>query len=235
LSEFDDEVHATFESFSGIRIAGDTWRQATLSIRRGGLGLRNTATHAAAAYLSSRVRSRQQAEALRSAAAGAPPDCQHVSDALEALNRLTAPSKQLSAAALDPKSTRQGALSGLIEDRQAASLLERASLAGRARLRAVAMPHAGAWLTVIPSRELGLALAPAEFSTAARLRLGCAGGGVCEVCGASMDDEGQHALQCQLGGDMIHKHNGVRDSVYWQCAAAGLKPELEKAHLTTGK
>ena len=57
LAEYDASVQEAFGEITGIRKGGDTWLQASLSIKRGGLGLRPTALHADASYLSSRVRS----------------------------------------------------------------------------------------------------------------------------------------------------------------------------------
>ena len=45
----------TFEDSSGLTGNEDAWNQASLSVSRGGIGLRKCSKHAAAAYLSSRV------------------------------------------------------------------------------------------------------------------------------------------------------------------------------------
>ena len=52
LAEYDASVQEAFGEITGIRKGGDTWLQASLSIKRGGLGLRPTALHADASYLS---------------------------------------------------------------------------------------------------------------------------------------------------------------------------------------
>ena len=46
-----------------------------------------------------------------------------------------------------------------------------------------------------------------------------------------MDIYGDHALSCCGGGDRIKRHNVIRNQAYYECAAAGLHPELEKPGL----
>ena len=55
LSEFDDAVRACFESFTGLLPDNRQWLQASLSSKRGGLGLRSLTAHSSAAFVASRL------------------------------------------------------------------------------------------------------------------------------------------------------------------------------------
>ena len=50
---FDGMVRRCFGDFSGIHPTDLQWDQATRGLRFGGLGLRSTSSHAAAAYIAS--------------------------------------------------------------------------------------------------------------------------------------------------------------------------------------
>ena len=47
-----------------------------------------------------------------------------------------------------------------------------------------------------------------------------------------MDVFGDHALICSTGGDMITRHNNIRNLLYHICQAANLSPRLETKSLS---
>ena len=53
----------------------------------------------------------------------------------------------------------------------------------------------------------------------------------CPCCGEQMDIWGDHCLSCCCAGDRVVRHNDVRNVVYNECRAAGLRTEKEKAGL----
>eukprot|EP00664_Eupelagonemidae_sp_cell27_P008593 gene8593-10255_t len=55
LRHFDGLVRQGFGSIAGFHPDDAVWRRATLAVRSGGLGLRSTAEHAAAAWVASRT------------------------------------------------------------------------------------------------------------------------------------------------------------------------------------
>ena len=57
LSLFDDEVRQCFAECTAVDTPDFTWKQAQLSLSRGGLGLRHVSYHSPAAYLASAVSS----------------------------------------------------------------------------------------------------------------------------------------------------------------------------------
>ena len=53
LQMFDNDIHEAFAECTAVDAFGNSWEQAQLSLRRGGLGLPSLSHHSAAAYISS--------------------------------------------------------------------------------------------------------------------------------------------------------------------------------------
>ena len=106
-----------------------------------------------------------------------------------------------------------------------------------ARLASVGLPHAGSFLSVVPSPPLGLHLRSAEFIPVLKYRLGIpvySSEGPCPACDAISDRMGDHALGCSKTGDRIARHNLLRDVVFEAAASADLGPSKEEPHLLPG-
>lgn len=88
-------------------------------------------------------------------------------------------------------------------------LVARSSTLNKTRLRSVAMRGSGDFLEAEPLQWN--AMAPREFSTAVRLRVGLPvynKAHVCPMCREALcDREGHHSLVCGNHGDRIHRHN----------------------------
>ena len=87
-------------------------------------------------------------------------------------------------------------------------------MADRARLLSVSASHAASWLSVTPSLALGLHLEPNEFHASIRWWLGLdtSGSSLCPVCSQKgLDPLGHHATTCTHGGDVVTRHNLLRD------------------------
>ena len=73
--------------------------------------------------------------------------------------------------------------------------------ADTARLKAVAVPHAGDWLNAPPITTMGLRLSNEAIRVAVGFRLGCI---TCQphicICGAMVDDCGLQGLSCRKSG-----------------------------------
>eukprot|EP00731_Ephydatia_muelleri_P034861 Em0082g8a len=124
----------------------------------------------------------------------------------------------------------QKVLSSKIEDQQFNNLFHNASVTDRARLLSISSPHASAWLSVTPSPRLNLHLEPAEFQVALKWWLGIpvVQGQSCPHCPSCvLDDFGHHSLTCKHGGDVVSRHNKLRDVFYDFCQRACLGPRLE--------
>ena len=109
----------------------------------------------------------------------------------------------------------QKVLSGMIQAQQFHILLESSSPANRARLLSVAAPHASSWLSVVPSTGLGLHLESK----------------MCPFCpDTALDPLGHHAVTCRHGGDVVIRHNRLRDEVFDLCRRAHLSVSVERGH-----
>jgi hypothetical protein len=125
---------------------------------------------------------------------------------------------------------------------EASFLLDKSLLAGllssaaspreKQRLSRMSEPHAGAWVTAVPSTLDGSALIrPRAFRIACRLRLGVAvwdKGASCPMCKQTLDIMGDHAICCTTNGDLIVRHNRIRDLVDSIAREGHLSPVLEK-------
>ena len=110
-------------------------------------------------------------------------------------------------------------------------LLESASPANKARLLSESAPHAAAWLSVVPSIELGLHLEPNEYQVAVRWWLGLdtSGTAMCPFCpGVGLDPLGHHCVTCRHGGDVVWRHNLLREAIASLCRTAHLSIAVEK-------
>ena len=117
----------------------------------------------------------------------------------------------------------QKTLSSILDDNLFRVLQGSLSIADRARLLSTSSPHASSWLTVIPSEGQGLHLDPPVFQTALKWWLGLvtAEGSVCAICPDKMlDPLGHHATTCKRGGDVVFRHNRLRDILAETCRRA---------------
>ena len=110
------------------------------------------------------------------------------------------------------------------------TLYEQSSAANRAHLLSVSSPHAASWVSVIPSEGLGLHLQPSEFQVAIKWWLGLdtSCGSICPLCpGKVLDPLGHHAFTCKRGGDVVTRHNKLRDTLAETCRRAHLSVKVE--------
>eukprot|EP00731_Ephydatia_muelleri_P007192 Em0003g1440a len=152
-------------------LASDALKQfdkaAQLGLRHGGLGLRSLSLHAPAISSGHGCLDNtclQQAVTLYNAKVSPP-------DALTVESVLASPPTQK-------------ALSSKIDMNLFHGLLENASPANKARLLSESASHAAAWLSVVPSIELGLHLEPYEYQVAVWWWLGLdtSGTAMCPFC-----------------------------------------------------
>ncbi|KAL5516856.1 hypothetical protein EMCRGX_G002286 [Ephydatia muelleri] len=124
----------------------------------------------------------------------------------------------------------QKAFSAKMDDFQFNQLFNSSSLADRARLLSISSPHALSWLSVVPSKGLGLHLNPDQFQVAIKwwLGLNASGGSLCSLCpNTVLDPLGHHASTCKHGGDAVFRHNRLRDVVAESCRLAHLSVKVE--------
>ena len=105
----------------------------------------------------------------------------------------------------------------------------------RARLLAVASPHAGDWLKALPIASCGLRLDDEAVRVSVGLKLGLP---ICKphtcVCGAVVDERGLHGLSCMRGIGRLSRHNHINDTMCRAFASAGMPTVKEPTGLIPG-
>ena len=216
---FDDCVQQCFSECTAVDASAATWQQAQLSLKRGGLGLWSLSFHSPAAYIASFLSSGLS-----------PSSGRYISSSLHLYNSLVDPQDSITHESVGDSPLSQKVLSSKIEDQQFNNLFHNAFVTDRARLLSISSPHASAWLSVTPSPRLNLHLEPAEFQVARKWWLGIpvVQGQSCTHCPSCvLDDFGHHSLTCKHGGDVVSRHNKLRDVFYDFCQRACLGPRLE--------
>ena len=220
LAVFDAGVRRTFCLCTGVDASNDAWQQVQLSLGKGGLGLRSLSLHSPAAFIAS----------VCSAGFGSH-STSHLSQAIDMFNCLVASSDVISVEnLLSSCSVHQKALSEKLDDRQFNLLLNCSSVADRARLLSVSSPFAASWLSVIPSEGHGLHLTAPIFQVALKWWLGLdtSGGSQCSLCpGSVLDHLSHHAVTCKRGGDVVTRHNRLRDCIVEVCRRAHIGVQVE--------
>ena len=196
------------------------WHQAPLSPSRGGLGLRSLYHHSSACFIASISQSGITLGANH-----------HLEQSINDLKHIIGESEAVSVQDILEAPPRQRILSSKIEDQQLRMLFDLASSpAQRARLLSVSSPHASAWLSVMPTPQLNLHLEPPEFQVALKWWLGMdtSQNARCSLCPShALDPLGHHALTCKSGGDLIVRHNALRDTFWESCKLACIGGQLE--------
>ncbi|KAL5505646.1 hypothetical protein EMCRGX_G007111 [Ephydatia muelleri] len=167
----------------------------------------------------------------------APDSSQHLSDAVGMFNRLVPAEDSIKVEDFLSSAISQGKLSEKLDNQLLSSLVEASTVANKARLLSVSSPHAASWLSMPPCERQGLHLEPSQFQVAVKWWLGLdtSGDAQCALCPEkSFDPLCHHATTCKRGGDVVYRHNRLRDIVAESCRRAHLSVHLEVGHnLTT--
>ena len=151
LELFDIDIRNCLSQSTSVDMTDLSWKQAQLSLSKGGLGLRSLVLHAPAAYIASVCSSGYGHQSHT-----------HLAHAVEIFNTGVAPSDLIS---LD-STLRQRALSAKLDDFQFHALFNLSSVADRARLLSISAAHSSSWLSVVPSEGLGLHFEPNQYHVA---------------------------------------------------------------------
>ena len=225
--DFDKAYRVTLESILGGPISDWSWLKASIPSYKGGLGLRSASLHAPAAFLASSSTSKPLVERILGHPPGPSP---HTSPAVSALATAAAHPDWSS---LDDINVplHQRSLSLSIDEACFQRLLTSApSIRSRALALSSSLPHAGDWLSVVPSISLGLHLQDREFRCCLRYWLGTpilSNPIPCPECRGTADIFGDHQVGCGGNGDRISRHNAVRDVVFAAAQSAALAPSKE--------
>jgi len=103
------------------------------------------------------------------------------------------------------------------------------------RLKAVSHPHSSAWISAPPNKAIGTYMSDEIFITSVRRWLGdnftLKNNIKCSACHESLTPKASHTTRCIFKGDIITRHNHIRDLFYSMVSTAALNPVKEKAGL----
>jgi hypothetical protein len=201
---FDVMIRRAIESILGFPMDNDTFAQACLTPKLGGLGLRKSVEHADLAFRASWHESRRTARESWEP----PPDMP-----------VEYESQQEASYKFDLKKH---------ED-----LIAKADARGAQRLRRCAQPHSCGFITAVPSDEDGkdTIIRPRNFRVAVAYRLGVhvlSQSIPCPLCTQPINLFGDHATCCTKHGDIIVRHNSLRNLIDSIATDGMLSPVLEK-------
>jgi hypothetical protein len=213
-SKFDVMIRNAIEKILGFPMDDTTFAQACLTPRLGGLGLRKVVEHADLAYHASWHEAKKVAKEDWTPPADLPADYLSQKDA-----------------------------SFEFDEKMHRYLVDQADTRGAQRLRRAAQPHACGFITAVPSDEDGeeALLRPRNFQIAVAYRLGVP---VldheipCPLCKQPINIFGDHATCCAKKGDVIIRHNSLRNLIDSIGTDALLSPVMEKKGIlgnTTGR
>ena len=234
LHQFDSLVREALSIILGAALTDLQWKQASLPVSMGGLGLRGAKQHGPGFYCSSVLSSFRLSRTLQGIEEEGTSLTQEVLSAVSA-----SVGEEVTVEALSGLS--QKALSLMADEHSLsqlkASTKDLGSVREVARLESLGLPRAGAWLNSPPIPALGLHLRATEFTMAVKLRLGCRvydREGPCPACLRPSDVFGDHSLCCGSWGERITRHNHLRDHIHNMAASAVLSPVKEGQHLLPG-
>ena len=222
LTKLNESILGLLSSTLNLQLNEEAWRQASLPVRWGGLGVRDVTDLAASAFLSSR---HAVAPLIGSIL---PPVASSMASPLEheALSSWT------QAGGMTPPSAEEARRQKAWDDPVCCatfnSLLSRADRSSKARLLAAVSPDSGAWANTLPIRNLGLCLSDREIRVAAGLRIGApiVREHVC-VCRGTVDVLGHHGLSCRRSAGRQRRHALANDVLVRSIRAADVHAELE--------
>ena len=219
---FDVNLRKSLEGIANCSLSENSWKQATLPIRLGGLGLREACRTAPASYLASCNSTRQLICRFHSLLS-------QLKVSFSIVNKHTFPGEHVAHkrlcqsipdTALKTEMTSQRSLQSRLDSDLSSSPKDSASIRDRARLNTISGQHAGAWLRALPNLSLGLAMSSKEFSVALRVWLGIpifnlpSDAKRC-TCGAIIDKFGDHLLGCNQEQNLrMKRHNALCEVVF---------------------
>jgi hypothetical protein len=208
LESFDKVVRETLCTVLNIDLDDSQWRQASLPVRYGGIGVRSAMDIATCAFMSSFTSTAKLRAAILS-----PEEFVMNSDLLAAVQKWS----NLANREAPPMNTalQQSQLDKAITESNVAQLQSEAnSQIVKARLVACSTKGSGAWLNAVPNNQLGLKLLPQQLRVAMALRLGARtqAAQTCR-CGALVDTSGVHHLSCRFSAGRHSRHHEVNDLI----------------------
>ena len=241
-NEAQSRVALAFNQLLGVALDPPQWALACLPVKRGGLGILDPKSVAAAAHVASFLVSSVGAHYYELPQCKTPfsffraltllePSSPGPASALRLLIHPGAPvAADLTQRELFEAWTDQHQWTDSMHDFQSVLLDETLPRRVRVMRELSSASHAGSWLTCPSVRCPATKWASNEWQALLLWRLGAPLGlpVVCSACGACQDSYGDHALSCSAMG-LYKRHNTVRDTVSSLAASAGIQCRTEVA------
>ena len=227
LEEIDMTLRGAMSSIANIEFSDESWTQASLPVRSGGLGIRKASDISLPCFISSALSASSLVDAILSSVPDLAPF--EVSTEVETW-------KSNGQGLVEPdgeSSFRQRAWDTPHIEFVQRNLLENADQFSRARLLASSQPESGSWLSAIPVPSLGTQLSPDELRIAMALRTGSK---ICEKyqckCGRNVDKYGFHLLSCKFNEGRHPRHSAINDIICRALKSAGVASIMEPVGLS---
>ena len=233
LRSTDETVRSTLEAVSNVVIRPEAWKQASLPLKLGGLGIRSVEALALPSYIASIYAALPLIRSI----------CPDITDSRPPSTLETAVCAFLEHTGLERHQLPGGELAGTQQawDTLAATgvrdrLLSTANQVHRARLLAAGQPHTAAWIQALPVPNLGLHLDAETVRVSVALRLGAP---ICEPhrcrsCSRKVTLLGLHGLSCPMSAGRRPRHAHLNDVVNRALSSAGFPAVLEPVGLDRG-
>ena len=227
LTTFDELQRSLLESICNIKLSDLSWKQASLPISGGGIGIRSAVMLAPSAFLAS-------ASGCTSISLAILPERLHSqvipfrSDALCSWKSACPPQSSI-APPVEAQASKQKFWDSPIVDGCFKALLSSSDAGTRVRLLASRQKEASAWLTAPPVSALGLRMGNETIRVAIGLRLGtplCVPH-TCPLCGMHVDESGVHGLSCRRSKGRIPRHAALNDIILRALSSANMPSILE--------
>ena len=223
LLALDNLQRALLESICNVHLSDQAWTQASLPIKRGGLGIRSFTMLAPSAFLASAAGSYQITTRIL------PPsmtntECPFKMSALATWQEGHSATPPTGSDATAQKKWDTPRITATIE-----SLLSTADHRSKCRLLASQRVESGAWLNAPPISAMGLRMQDETIRIAIGLCLGVpvCFPHTCIRCKAHVDDSGIHGLSCHGSTGRHPRHTALNDIVKRALAAINIPTLLE--------
>ena len=230
IGQVDTVLQSAMTSLSNVRLTGDSWEQAVLPTRYGGLGLRRLADVSLPSYVSSLHCCHQLITSCLPVL--------KIGKVTEERDKASADWQAMTGGKDIPKGEEQGkqrAWDSVLAEQHQQRMLSECNQFARARLLSASASESAAWLHATPVATLGTLLDPETLRVAIALRVGA---DVCSPhrcrCGAVADRQGYHALTCKFSAGRHPRHAALNDIVRRALLSARIPSILEPTGVDRG-
>ena len=234
IQSLDNALYNSVSEIVGAPLSDWSWLKSTLPVSLGGLGIRLASTHASAAYISSSIQSTNLVVGILNRS---PPLYSHINSALSHLDSVANQPNWSSTEEIDVPIRQRHLCRAIDQARFNSFLNDVPDTRSKALALSTSIRHAGDWLNVVPCSALGLNSVDWEFRLCMKYWLGLQmtkEDSLCPVCDTISDSMGDHHVTCRGNGDMIRRHDSLRDVLFSAAQSAALAPKKETPSLIPG-